>query len=104
MGDFISDHQAPPTTCFSCTRLNRSTFKIVEDDKYHEYPFIYVKITEHVLVLIDTGCGGATDDKKVELTSLRRDVERAGAPDAAQWLMRGAGVLELPLFAHKLPL
>lgn len=75
MGDFISDHQAPPTTCFSCTRLNRSTFKIVEDDKYHEYPFIYVKITEHVLVLIDTGCGGATDDKKVELTSLRAFLE-----------------------------
>lgn len=64
-----------PSTCFTCTRLNSSTFRIVEADKYGEFPFIYAKVYESVIVLIDTGCGGAARDPAVKLTSLRSFVE-----------------------------
>ncbi|KAI3398909.1 hypothetical protein diail_8232 [Diaporthe ilicicola] len=64
-----------PSTCFTCTRLNSSTFRIVEADKYDELPFIYVKVYDSVIVLIDTGCGGAAKDPGVELTSLRDFIE-----------------------------
>ncbi|KAJ3530580.1 hypothetical protein NM208_g9267 [Fusarium decemcellulare] len=64
-----------PTTCFSATRLNATTFRIVEDDKWNEVPFIYLKLAPGTLVLIDTGCGGAAKDQSVELKSLRTFIE-----------------------------
>lgn len=64
-----------PSTCFTCTRLNASTFRIVEADKYGEFPFIYAKVYDSVIVLIDTGCGGAARDPGVKLTSLRDFIE-----------------------------
>lgn len=74
------DNQTP-STCFTCTRLNETTFVIVEDDKYLEVPFIYVKIYPTVVLLMDTGCGGAAKDPTVELTSLRRFIETYPVPD-----------------------
>lgn len=68
-------HDDGPSTCFTCTRLNPSTFRIVEADKYGEFPFIYAKIYDAVIVLIDTGCGGAAEDPGVKLTSLRDFIE-----------------------------
>ncbi|PSR79586.1 beta-lactamase-like protein [Coniella lustricola] len=67
--------QPPPTTCFSCTRLNASTFRIVEDDQWSENPFIYAKLCAAAIVIIDTGCGGAARDPAVQLTSLREFLE-----------------------------
>lgn len=64
-----------PSACFACTRLGQSTFRIVEADKYGEFPFIYAKVYESVIVLIDTGCGGAARDPGVKLTSLRDFIE-----------------------------
>ncbi|KAF5010838.1 hypothetical protein FDECE_3011 [Fusarium decemcellulare] len=64
-----------PTTCFSATRLNATTFRIVEDDKWNEAPFIYLKLAPGTLVLIDTGCGGAAKDQSVELKSLKKFIE-----------------------------
>lgn len=64
-----------PSSCFTCTRLNPTTFLIVEDDQWGEMPFIYAKIYSSVIVLIDTGCGGAAKDPSVELTSLRKFIE-----------------------------
>jgi glyoxylase-like metal-dependent hydrolase (beta-lactamase superfamily II) len=69
------ERNKPPSTCFNCTRLNGTTFLIVEDDMWYEIPFIYVKIYDNTLVLIDTGCGGAAKDKSVELKSLRNFLE-----------------------------
>lgn len=66
---------SPPSTCFSCTRLNSSTFLIVEDDIFNEQPFIYAKIYNSAIVLIDTGCGGAARDDTVDLRSLRKFIE-----------------------------
>jgi hypothetical protein len=65
----------PPSTCFDCQRLNDTTFVIVEDDKWREDPFIYVKVYDSVIVLIDTGCGGASKDPDVQLKSLRKFIE-----------------------------
>ncbi|RYP40805.1 hypothetical protein DL767_001451 [Monosporascus sp. MG133] len=69
------------STCFSCKRLNDSTFQIVEDDKWDEIPIIYAKIYDTVLVLIDTGCGGAAKDDTAALTSLRKFLETYPVPD-----------------------
>jgi glyoxylase-like metal-dependent hydrolase (beta-lactamase superfamily II) len=65
----------PPSTCFHCVRLNETTFMIVENDKWSENPQIYAKIYNSVIVLLDTGCGGASMDPGVELTSLRKFIE-----------------------------
>ncbi|KAM5349239.1 hypothetical protein ACJ41O_005746 [Fusarium nematophilum] len=65
----------PPTTCFSASRLNATTFSIIEDDAWRENPYIYVKLFPSNLVLIDTGCGGAAEDRGVELRSLRTFIE-----------------------------
>ena len=68
-------------TCFTCTRLNGSTFLVIEDDKWNEEPYIYVKIYPSVVVLIDTGCGGAAKNEAAELTSLREYLETFPVPD-----------------------
>lgn len=73
---------ASPSTCFTCTRLNDTTFLIVEDDKWSEYPFIYAKVYASILVLIDTGCGGAAkDNATVQVTSLREFLETCPVDD-----------------------
>ncbi|KIW00249.1 uncharacterized protein PV09_08140 [Verruconis gallopava] len=74
MGDFIAAEPLP-STCFTCTRLNSTTFRIVEEDRFGEYPFIYVKVTPRALVLIDTGCGGEAKEPRVELKRLRDFLE-----------------------------
>ena len=53
--------------CFTCSRLNATTFVIHEDDKYKEHPFIYVKIYDDppLLVMSDTGCGGGVGQEHV---------------------------------------
>jgi hypothetical protein len=72
-----------PTTCFFANKLNDTTFVIVEDDKWNENPYIYVKLTPNSLVLIDTGCGGAAKDPSVELSSLRTFIETFPVADNA---------------------
>ncbi len=67
---------------FTCTRLNGSTFRIVEDDSFGEAPFIYVKVNLSTIVVIDTGCGpDAAADPKTPLTSLREFIERCPIPE-----------------------
>ncbi|KFY90412.1 hypothetical protein V500_05182 [Pseudogymnoascus sp. VKM F-4518 (FW-2643)] len=61
----------PRSTCFTTSRLNGTTFQIVEDDKWAEMPIIYAKVYPSTIVLLDTGCGGAARDPRVELKSLR---------------------------------
>jgi glyoxylase-like metal-dependent hydrolase (beta-lactamase superfamily II) len=66
---------------FNATRLTPSTFLIKEfDDIYSEHPHIYAKLlpTANTLLLIDTGCGGASNDPTIEVTSLREYIETVG--------------------------
>ena len=55
----LNSNSQPPTS-FKCDKINKTTFVIIEDDIYHEYPFIYVKVyvDPALIVLSDTGCGG----------------------------------------------
>lgn len=65
-------------TAFTARRLTRSTFLIVEvDDIYSEHPYIYAKLVPdaHTLLLLDTGCGGASNDRSVPFASLRAFLE-----------------------------
>lgn len=57
---------SPPTSSFTASRVNPSTFLIVERDLYGEHPFIYVKIhpDKPVIVLSDTGCDEPAEDVK----------------------------------------
>ncbi|KAH8107565.1 Metallo-hydrolase/oxidoreductase [Phellopilus nigrolimitatus] len=64
------------TAAFTAARLTSTVFKIVEyDDIYEEHPYIYAKLLPSVLLLIDSGCGGASNDPNVDVTSLREFVE-----------------------------
>ena len=49
---------------FACSRINRTTFVIHENDEFKEHPFIYVKSYEKipVIVLSDTGCGSGSKE------------------------------------------
>ena len=47
----------------------------MEDNKWRENPLIYAKVYNSVIVLVDTGCGGASKDPNVQLTSLRTFIE-----------------------------
>lgn len=66
------------TAAFTASRLTPTVFKIVEyDDIYSEHPFIYAKICADpkVIMIVDTGCGGASNDAKVDVKSLREFIE-----------------------------
>ena len=61
---------------FKTTRISNQAFRIEEyDDVYQEHPFIYAKVLPTLIVLVDTGCGGATTNPTINLTSLRRFLE-----------------------------
>lgn len=61
---------------FKASKLTSAVFKIVEyDDIYSEHPFIYAKILPQVIVLVDSGCGGASNNPTVDVTNLREFLE-----------------------------
>lgn len=70
-----------PTTSFKCSKLNSTTWLLVEDDIYRETPFIYAKIhpTEPILILTDTGCD-APRSKGHDFDSLKRYLEEYPVP------------------------
>ncbi|KAJ5126306.1 Sybindin-like protein [Penicillium atrosanguineum] len=84
----------PGSTCFTASRLNGTTFQIVEDDKFLEMPIIYAKVYPTVFVLIDTGCGGAARDPSVELRSLRRFLETVPVNDNGEAPLNSGGERE----------
>ncbi|KAJ5159086.1 uncharacterized protein N7500_008737 [Penicillium coprophilum] len=81
----------PGSTCFTASRLNSTTFQIVEDDKFLEMPIIYAKIYPSVFVLMDTGCGGAARDPSVELRSLRSFLETVPVRDNGETPLNSGG-------------
>ena len=77
-----SSHPRKPA--FKASRLTPSTFVINEfADIYDESPLIYAKICAEIatIVIIDTGCGGATEDPDIDLKSLRAFIETVAVVD-----------------------
>ncbi|KIJ67068.1 hypothetical protein HYDPIDRAFT_58724, partial [Hydnomerulius pinastri MD-312] len=69
---------------FTARRLTSSTFLITEwDDIFIEHPFIYAKIVSsaQTILILDTGCGGATHNPDIGLKSLREFIETIGVED-----------------------
>lgn len=69
---------------FTARRLTPTTFLITEfDDIYYEHPFIYAKLVPaaRTLLLLDTGCGGATRTPDASFTRLRDFIEHAPVAD-----------------------
>jgi hypothetical protein len=69
---------------FTAQRLTRTTFLIIEwDDVFNEHPFIYAKVvpSANTILILDTGCGGATHNPNIGLTSLREFIETVGISD-----------------------
>lgn len=63
-----------PSTSFISSRVNSSTFLIIEDDSYGEQPYIYVKVYPDHLLITDTGCNSPRS-KNRSLISLRQYLE-----------------------------
>ena len=77
-------HTPHAKAAFKARRLTATTFVITEYmDIYHEQPLIYVKRAPDagVILILDTGCGGATADPDVEVRSLREYIETVPIPD-----------------------
>ncbi|KAF8515693.1 Metallo-hydrolase/oxidoreductase [Hysterangium stoloniferum] len=98
-----------PKAAFYATRLNSTTFLVKEyDDIYSEHPHIYAKIapSANTVLLVDTGCGGASNDSEIEVKSLRRFMETInvdsndGKPLNPGGLMRYVVVLSHCHFDH----
>lgn len=68
---------------FKAARLTPTTWVLTEhSDSYDEHPLIYVKLIpdQGVMLIIDTGCGGATDDDEIDVRSLREYIETVNIP------------------------
>lgn len=79
-----SDTPSHGRPAFTARRLTPTTFLITEfDDIYYEHPFIYAKLVPaaRTLLLLDTGCGGATRTPYASFTRLRDFIERAPVAD-----------------------
>lgn len=92
MASFVAEERSAYDTlpspsrkpAFKASRLTFSTFVIKEyADIYDEHPQIYAKICSEIatIVIIDTGCGGATDDEDIDLKSLRVFLETVPVRD-----------------------
>ncbi|KAL1583072.1 hypothetical protein WHR41_08291 [Cladosporium halotolerans] len=56
---------------YSCSRLNGSTHLVIQNDKYLEFPYVYVKIYSSLVVVIDTGCGAHNGKDGIPAQELR---------------------------------
>lgn len=71
-------------SAFKTSRLTSSTFLIIEhSDIYDEHPYIYAKIipVANSILIVDTGCGGATNDPKINLKRLRNYIEEVAVDE-----------------------
>jgi len=74
----------PHKSAFQASRLTPSTFLIKEyNDIYSEHPYIYTKVlpSSNTILIIDTGCGGASKDTHIEVKSLREFIETINVDD-----------------------
>ena len=101
-----ADPDVPQTTkaAFKARVLAPSTFVLTEySDIYGEQPLIYVKCFQAAgtVLILDTGCGGATADPKIGLRSLREYIETVPlAENDGKPLNEGAGMRYVVVLSH----
>ncbi|KAI0768052.1 beta-lactamase-like protein [Trametes elegans] len=81
---------------FTARRLTPTTFLLVEvNDVYNEHPFIYAKLVPgaRTVLLLDTGCGGATCSPDASFTRLRDFFEGAPVEDNGGQPLNEGGML-----------
>lgn len=72
----VGNRDQARSAAFRANRLTLTVFRIEEfNDIYGERPFIYAKVFPKFILLLDTGCGGATKKGDVDVTSLREFIE-----------------------------
>ncbi|KAH9902783.1 Metallo-hydrolase/oxidoreductase [Cubamyces lactineus] len=82
---------------FTARRLTSTTFLITEvDDIYDEHPFIYAKLVPatRTILLLDTGCGGATHAPQASFRRLRDFLEYAPVTDNGALPLNSGGAFE----------
>ncbi|KAF8149852.1 Metallo-hydrolase/oxidoreductase [Crassisporium funariophilum] len=82
---------------FHASRLTPTTFLIKEyDDIYNEHPHIYAKLipSANAILIIDTGCGGATNDSRIKIKSLREFIEIVQVEENNGLPLNMGGVME----------
>ena len=97
-----ADKMHAKKSAFTARRLTRSTFLIVEvDDIYGEHPYIYAKLVPDAgtVLLFDTGCGGASNDRTVHITSLREFLETVPIAENGGDPLNGGGGAERMRYA-----
>lgn len=75
--------QTLPSSSFTTTKLNSTTYLIQEHDAYSENPFIYVKLHPKlpIIILSDTGCDEpSSQHKHAQYTHLRDYIENFPLP------------------------
>jgi glyoxylase-like metal-dependent hydrolase (beta-lactamase superfamily II) len=88
---------------FHASRLTQTTFTILEhSDRYNERPLLYAKPlpSARALCLLDTGCGGATDDDTIELRSLREFLETHPVADNGHQPLSARGWAYVVVCSH----
>lgn len=71
--------EAVHSPAYTCSQLNPSTYLIIHNDKYEEYPYIYVKIYPSpldLIVVIDTGCGAANTQGNATPNDLKNHIKQ----------------------------
>ena len=71
---------------YTISRLNNSTHLVIQNDKYLEFPYIYVKqySDPRLLVVIDTGCGAHNGAERTPTIELK-DFIRQEFPQASEY-------------------
>ncbi|KAK7207384.1 beta-lactamase-like protein [Myxozyma melibiosi] len=68
---------AEETSCFTWTKLNSTIYRIMQNDKMGDEPFIYVKVYPTLLLIVDTGSGpDFAKDTTVTEKSIRSFIEK----------------------------
>ena len=97
---------APPgkKAAFKASKLTSTAFAINEhSDAYDEKPLIYAKLVPaaRTLLLVDTGCGGATSDGEISVRGLREFIETVPVQDnSGRPLNPGAALRYVLVLTH----
>ncbi|OQO09716.1 hypothetical protein B0A48_05119 [Cryoendolithus antarcticus] len=78
------------TPSYSVSRLNSTTHLVIHNDKFFEFPYIYVKVYGNLklAVIIDTGCGASSTKGTRGQTDLKTCIEEnvlSTSRDEKQW-------------------